>query len=194
MFDVGYLRQIPGMQVLCPGNCAELKKMLKWAVEVCEGPVAIRYPRGGDTCNMESDWSDCGCEISTHRTGSAATIVTYGSIVNNAIQAADILQEKDISVSLLRLTTIKPLPIDELLAKVAQNSPVFVLEEVNAGNGIRDALAYALLQAGRTHKVYGLNLGDGFITHGSMNQLYHLTHLDAESIALDIQEVLRSEN
>ena len=47
VFDVGYLRQIPNMTVLCPANCAELADMLTWAVQEGSGPIAIRYPRGG---------------------------------------------------------------------------------------------------------------------------------------------------
>lgn len=48
MFDVGYLRLVPGMRVYCPANFAELRKMLREAVLECKGPVAIRYPRGGE--------------------------------------------------------------------------------------------------------------------------------------------------
>ena len=48
VFDVGYLRQIPGMRVLCPANQAELRIMLRRAALEMQGPVAIRYPRGGD--------------------------------------------------------------------------------------------------------------------------------------------------
>ena len=48
VFDVGFLRQIPGMKILCPASMAEQKQMLTWAAEHFDGPVAVRYPRGGD--------------------------------------------------------------------------------------------------------------------------------------------------
>ena len=48
VFDTGYLRLVPGMKVLCPANLAELRIMLRWAAMECDGPVAIRYPRGGE--------------------------------------------------------------------------------------------------------------------------------------------------
>ena len=46
-FDPMYLSQVPGMTVLCPASFAELRRMLRRAVEELDGPVAVRYPRGG---------------------------------------------------------------------------------------------------------------------------------------------------
>ena len=48
VFDVNYLRSVPGMQVLCPASQAELDRMLRRAVLEMTGPVAVRYPRGGE--------------------------------------------------------------------------------------------------------------------------------------------------
>ena len=46
-FDVMYLSQVPGMKVFCPASFAELRTMLRRAVQEETGPVAVRYPRGG---------------------------------------------------------------------------------------------------------------------------------------------------
>ena len=48
VFDVGFLRQIPGIRILTPVSLAEQRDMLRWAVEDYNGPVAVRYPRGGE--------------------------------------------------------------------------------------------------------------------------------------------------
>ena len=48
VFDVGFLRQVPGMLILAPASLAEQKDMLSWAAETYNGPVAVRYPRGGE--------------------------------------------------------------------------------------------------------------------------------------------------
>ena len=47
-FDVMYLSQVPGMKVFCPASFAELRTMLRRAVQEETGPVAVRYPRGGE--------------------------------------------------------------------------------------------------------------------------------------------------
>ena len=60
VFDVGYLRQIPGMTLLAPASCAELEAMLDFAVNECDGPVAIRYPRGGDGSYTGAQFDDSG--------------------------------------------------------------------------------------------------------------------------------------
>lgn len=54
MFDVGYLRQVPGMKIYCPASFAELRRMLRQAVLEDKGPVAVRYPRGGEG-NYQTD-------------------------------------------------------------------------------------------------------------------------------------------
>ena len=48
VFDVAYLTSIPGMKIYCPASFEELRAMLRYAVTKCRGPVAVRYPRGGE--------------------------------------------------------------------------------------------------------------------------------------------------
>ena len=80
VFDIGFLRQAPGMTILCPGSCTELSKMLAWAVRDCDGPVAVRYPRGGNGIYSSCHWEP-GQEAVTHRSGRDAAIVTFGTMV-----------------------------------------------------------------------------------------------------------------
>ena len=194
VFDVGYLRQVPGMKVLCPASCEELDKMLEWAVNDYNGPVAIRYPRGGDKAFQDSAWNENSNMVFTHCCGSDATVVTYGTMLDNAEKAVSMLQEKNSSLTLLRLLCVNPIPIAELCESLPKDKPVFVIEEVHAASGIYSGIAYELQKMGRKERVYGLNLGEGFVAHGSMAALYNMVKLDPESIAEYIQEVLKDEN
>jgi N-acetylmuramic acid 6-phosphate etherase len=83
------------MTVLCPASCKELGDMLEWAVEKQNGPVAIRYPRGGDRSYQDSAFG--GGMVCCHRSGADVTLVTYGTLVENAMNAAKLLEEKGIS-------------------------------------------------------------------------------------------------
>ena len=66
IFDVGFLRQAPGMLLLAPASTAELQAMLQWASLTYTGPVAIRYPRGGNGEYSDAHWTpDSG--VITHR-------------------------------------------------------------------------------------------------------------------------------
>ena len=118
VFDIGFLRQAPGMRILCPASCKELTDMLKWAAYDCNGPVAIRYPRGGDGSFTDSHW-DCATKVVTHKSGNEIAIVTYGTLVNNALSAADLLSRQGIEAGVIRLLTVEPLPADALEAALA---------------------------------------------------------------------------
>ncbi len=193
VFDVGFLRQAPGMQILCPASTAELQAMLHWAVLEQSGPVAIRYPRGGNLEYTDSAW-DSDKRLCTHRKGDRAVIVVYGTLLQNAMEAADILSQQGVEVSVVRLLSVAPLPAQELLEQFSADTPVFVVEEACAGSGIREALAWELRTFDSNVRVYGKDLGNSYVTHGTVARLRSQCGLDAQAIAGCIQEVLSSEN
>ena len=194
VFDVGYLSQIPNMKVLCPASCAELQEMVTWAVNACDGPVAIRYPRGNDKSYISSAWNPFQCNVKCHKEGNHATIITYGTLLENAMVAANRLEQAGFQVGVQRLLSVNPLEEQELLNAIAGDAPIFVLEETHANCGIYDAVAYAFQKNGRKNQIHALNLGHEFVTHGSMDQLYQDCGLDATSVANYVQEVLKGEN
>ncbi len=189
-FDVGFLRQVPGMTVLCPATIAEQQAMLRWAVQECTGPVAVRYPRGSDAGIPEADLTPAPLSIS--REGSGAAIVTYGTLVKNALEAARLLQEQGISVRIVRLHRIAPLPVSELADALVGCSYVIVLEEVCAGSGIGSEVSHVLREIAPGCRVSQRNLGSDFVTHGDMKNLYSQCGLDDSSICDYVKEVLRT--
>ena len=193
VFDVGFLRLVPGMMVLCPATVTELRDMLRWAVLEQNGPVAIRYPRGADGLLKSSMWNarDGVCK---HTDGKDAVIITYGTLTNEMISAAQLLLQQGVQVSVIRLLAVNPLPIKELLQQLPNAKNIFVAEEVCAGNGIGEDLAAALAQSNPNVKTHVFNLGKEFVTHGKMEKLYERCGLDAKSIAQKILEVLKVEN
>ena len=193
VFDVGFLRQAPGMQILCPASTAELRKMLRWAVTEQSGPVAIRYPRGGNGDYADSAWNAEATAV-VHKEGKDCAIVTYGTLVNNALAAANGLSEQGFDVSVIRLTSVKPLPIDALSEILAETKRVVILEETCDGSGIYDTLAWQLRERLPDCLFSHIDLGDGYVTHGSVEALYAEHGLDSKSIMNHIQEVLKSEN
>ena len=189
VFDVGFLRQIPGMKILCPASMAEQKKMLTWAVESCTGPVAVRYPRGGDRAYTACDWEP-EKPVICHRQGRDVTILTYGTLLDNAMKAADILAQSGVEAAVLRLTELSELSIPEFAQQIAGKSLV-ILEEVSGGTGIAPELALKFGQYDSAIRIYSRDLGPDFVPHGSVNKLYEHCGLDETSIAEYIQEVLR---
>lgn len=199
VFDVGFLRQAPGMTVLCPGSMAELRDMLVWAIFDHNGPVAIRYPRGTDRGYTMSAWeqkadlSQNGA-LARHREGKDVTLVTYGTLLQNAVDASVLLEEQGIHASVLRLMTVSPLPVKQILEQLSDCRHVVVIEETCAQSGIRQALAWELTHLNPEIRVDGIDLGHNYVTHGNLQTLYKHYGLDAQSIADYVQEVLRHEN
>ncbi len=194
VFDIGYLRQMPGMRILCPVSFAEQQDMLRWAVKEYDGPVAIRYPRGGEGTYQASDWHGLdGGLVKCHRTGKDVTIITYGRLLENALEAADILSHQGSEATVLRLLSASDLSAAEIMEKMAANAPVLVVEEACTGSGIKEALAWELNGIHPCH-ICGIDLGPDFVTHGSQNELYAHCGLDAQSIAAFTKEMLSNEN
>jgi 1-deoxy-D-xylulose-5-phosphate synthase len=188
IFDVGFLSQIPGMQILAPASCAELKNMLRWAVKECTGPVAVRYPRGGDGAYKESSW-DSSAKVVLHRHGKNAAIITYGTLINNALSAADMLAREGIDISVIRLTKLSDISLSALESALSGIENVVIMEE--ACGGICDTLSRKLQTI---CKVSCVDLGKNFVTHGSVPQLQKQYGLDPESMAQKVREVLKNEN
>ena len=151
------------------------------------GPIAIRYPRGGD---REFHDSNFGKSVVCHRSGKDAVILAYGTMVQNALDAAEILANQGVEATVLRLLQINPLPMDEILKFIPENCPVFVAEEAGNGSGIRESISWEL---GRKTLVESINLGGGFATHGKMADLYRHYGLDGEGIAERVLKVIRNE-
>ncbi len=192
VFDVGFLRQMPGMRVLTPVSLAEQRDMLRWAVLEGTGPVAVRYPRGGEGSYTDSDWrGPDGPLLHCHRQGRDVTLITYGNLLDTVLEAARLLAQQGIEATVLRLLTVAPLPTAQIAQALSENHRVLTVEEVCAGSGIREALAWELGRAVPDCRMEGLDLGRRFVPHGSKEELYRLCGLDSASIAAAAREVLK---
>ena len=195
VFDVGFLRQAPGMRILAPASLAEQRDMLRWAVEDYDGPVAVRYPRGTEGAYRESAWTgDPDNGVVRHREGTDVTLLTYGSLLQNVLDAAEKLEERGISACVLRIMTLSRFPVDRILEQMAPGKPLIVAEETMSGSGIRQALASELREKNPGCRVTGLDLGREFVPSGSIPELYRDRGLDSDAIAAFAEEVLRNED
>ena len=191
VFDVGFLRQMPGMRIFAPASLTEQQKMLRWAIEEYDGPVAVRYPRGGQGSYTGSDWEP-GKGLCCHRAGADVALVTYGTLVNNVLDAAELLEHSGIHACVLQLPELRELPAGEILARCS--GPVVIVEEACTGSGIREALAWNIAALEPDRRVYGIDLGPDFVPHGAADRLYALRGLDSAAIAEYVRRVIPDED
>ena len=194
IYDVGFLRHAPGLNLLAPASCAELKDMLRWAVEEQDGPVAIRYPRGGDRGYEDSAWNGNLSSPVIHREGKDVTILTCGAMVNHAFKAAELLAEEGVDASVLRLLSLSDLPVAEIAKHLPENGKLFAVEEVSGGCGICQELAYEMQKCRPDCTVLGKDLGKQYICHGNLDTLYDHYGLSAEAIKTWVMEEYKVEN
>ncbi len=192
VFDVGFLRQIPGMRILAPASLCELEQMLTWAVESCDGPVAVRYPRGTEGKYTASAW-DAAAKVAPHRSGADVTLITYGTMINPVLDAADRLAQQGISCTVLRLLELSDLSAEEILRLMPEKKNVVIIEETAANSGVAQPLAWQLRGLCPECRVSGIDLGHDFVPHGSQQRLYEYCGLDAASIAQFVSGVLTDE-
>ena len=190
-FDPMYLSQVPGMTVLCPASFAELRRMLRRAVEELDGPVAVRYPRGGQG-RYQDDGGD-GTFVCL-REGDDAAILTYGILVNQALDAAELLAQKGIRVRVVKLNQICPLDSKQVKDALSGTERLLVLEDCMATGCVGQRIAAILAQERmEPHCLTLKNLGGRFAPQGTVDQLYKAFGLDARSVAHSVEEMLHEQ-
>ena len=189
IFDATFLSDIPNMTVLCPSSFAELRAMLHRAIYEIKGPVAIRYPRGG-----EGEYrSDSGAaNIVSLREGEDITLCAYGTMINNVLDAADILEGEGISARVIKINAISPLYDSDMRSAVGKTKALLVAEECASvgcmGQRMAAILAWYKMSPERLELC---NLGKTFPAQGSVEALYREFGLDVASLAKKAAEVLR---
>ena len=186
IFDVSYLCSVPNMTVFCPASFLELRDMLRLAVYAVNGPVAVRYPRGGQGEYTES----CTQPEVVLKEGKDVTVVCYGTMINQALAAARLLEQKNISAEIIKLGVIKPNNFAQILTSVKKTARLIVAEDVCSSGCVGERIVAAAAQGGvEIGRTMLLNLGDGIVAQGRVEELLRDRGLDAAGIAKAAEKI-----
>ncbi len=185
VFDLSYLRMIPGMTIMAPKDENELRDMLYTAIMHDEGPIALRYPRGngvGVLLKQQFDLIPIG-KSEILRTGTDMAILAIGDMVHPALQAAADLGREGITCEVVNMRFVKPLDTS-LLDDVATRFKHVVTVENNAGIGGFGSAVAEYLAAHHAHgpEIHIHGIPDRFVDHGSPAELAAELGLDAAGI------------
>lgn len=187
VFDVSYLSSVPDMTVLCPASYAELETMLRAAIYDINGSVAIRYPRGG-----EGKYTACNTAPETLlREGRDVTLVCYGIMTNEVLDAVERLAAEGISAEVIKLSMIKPPDFDLVMRSLRKTGKLLISEDVcEAGCVGSRILEEAAINEIHVRAAKLLNLGEGIVPHGTVAELLHDFGLDADGITAAAMEMM----
>lgn len=188
IFDVSYLGAIPNMTILAPSSYLELEKMLEYAINEHNGPIAIRYPRGKEEMSI-SNGEFILSRASIVKKGKDITLVGAGSTVALCCDAADILAENGISAEVIDARTIKPLDFDTIFESAKKTGFVISVEENIRRGGVGEMIVCEAKKRGIDAKIEIKAINDEFIHHASLGALKEKLGFMPEQIASDAERM-----
>ena len=178
VFDLSYLRAMPGMTIFVPKDENELRDMLYTAVRM------IRYPRGA---GLGVDLSDGFREIPVGKAeilseGEDVALCAVGTMVDAAKKAAALLEGKGVRATVVNMRFVKPIDT-EMIDKMAKKTRLLVSLEENALlGGFGSAVAEYMADAGITTPLLRIGIPDRFIPQGARSKLLEDCGLSPERI------------
>lgn len=178
MFDLGYLRHLPNLVVMAPGDAADLPAMLEFALAF-DGPTAIRYPKA-PAVSIEREPSPIQLgKAEVLHWGRDGMILACGTLLDACLSAAERLRREGIDVGVINARFVKPLDAETALRAIRECPMVITAEEGALMGGFSSAVLEAACDAGLdTSRVRRLGVPDRFIEHGERDELLAELRLD----------------
>ena len=197
LFDIGIIRMIPNFVLLSPTNGNELRDMIHYASIYNNGPIAIRYPRGGDDKYVHSANSELIklplLKAYYKSIQPMIALFAVGDMIKLATEVHMKLNEHDIKSSVYGILSLKPLPINQIEI-ILQNIPYYtVFENCYTSGGISEYLNSQINCSLRYKNIYNVAFPDNFILHGRVSELFAHYSMDSDSITNKIISLIHTE-
>jgi 1-deoxy-D-xylulose-5-phosphate synthase len=190
-FDIPYLRCLPNIVLMAPRDEALLVRMLRTAL-LHDGPIALRYPRGeavGVPLPDKVEPLPIGIG-ELLREGERVALVGYGTGVQKALEAADLLAEQGLEVTVADARFAKPLDAELLRRLSSEHELLVTVEEGVLAGGFGTAVWEALSEHGHMPRIVRIGLPDRYVAHGAPALLHEEVGFTGARIAERIQTVL----
>jgi len=190
VFDLSYLRPLPNLVVMAPGDGLDVEPMIGFALSH-DHPTAIRYPKAAaEVVRREPAPLELG-RAEVIREGSDGTIIACGGIMPACVTAADKLAAAEgLHVGVINARFVKPLDTSAVLEAVEHSPFVLTVEEGTLMGGFGSAVLEACSDAGPdTRHLRRLGIPDRFIEHGARAELLADLGLDVVGIAAACREL-----
>ena len=191
VFDLSFLRSIPGIVLAAPKDGNELRNLMYTGLNHWKGPFVVRYPKASSMVFDESLTPEA-VEVGSWevlKEGNDLVILAVGSMVPEARHA---VEKQNLDVQLVNARFVKPLD-EKMLDKISrQFSTVVTIEEGSLEGGFGPAVLYALNERNFGGKVHHLGIPDEFVEHGDRRRLLNELGLTSERIAETVSKLAAS--
>ncbi|MCR8847088.1 1-deoxy-D-xylulose-5-phosphate synthase [Rossellomorea sp. SC111] len=185
VFDIAFLRHLPNMVIMMPKDENEGQHLVNTALQYNDGPIALRYPRGnGYGVPMDGELSTIPIgSWEVLKQGTDAAILTFGTTIPMAMEAAADLEKQGLSVRVVNARFIKPMDENMLKRVLEEEMPVLTIEEAVLQGGFGSGvLEFAQEQGLHDAVIDRIGIPDYFIEHGSVKELLNEIGMTKENI------------
>jgi len=192
MWDMTICAVVPGLRLAAPRDGEQVRRQLREAVDVSDGPTVLRFPKG-DVADPISRVRQLDSLDVLHETGHGAVdllIVGVGVMAATSIIVAEKLEAQGISVRVIDPRWVLPVSPD-LVRAAGDASAVAVIEDNLVSGGIGSSVTLAMRQAGSRTPVCCYGIPKEFLAHGSRSQVLDEIGLTPDAIAASLAKELR---
>ena len=191
LFDLAAVLPVPGITVLAPCDATELEKMVRWTVSQ-NGPVVIRYPKGGQMKRQESRIYTSPIEKWVPLAeGKDGYILAVGSMTDAALETRKLLLQQGIQMSVIHCGCLKPAD-EEFLSLLKKDDVCVTMEEHMQTGGFGSFLTELCTEKGYCRPAHSFAVPDRFIPHGQHGMLLREAGLTPEIMAEKTASLLKT--
>ncbi|PKG25675.1 1-deoxy-D-xylulose-5-phosphate synthase [Niallia nealsonii] len=194
VYDIAFLRHMPNLVLMMPKDENEGQHMVNTAIQYNDGPIAMRFPRGnGLGVKMDEDLKTIPIgSWEVLKEGSDAAILTFGTTIEMALEASEILGKQGISVKVINARFIKPLDESMMLDLLNMQIPILTIEEAVLQGGFGSfVLEFAHNHGYDASSIDRMGIPDEFIEHGDVQSLLNEIHLTTEEAVKRISSIAK---
>jgi len=189
-FDIAYLRCLPNVVVMAPGDAWDVGPMLQFAL-AHDGPISVRYPKANAAQLAETDRQPIELgRAEVLRWGRDGVILCFGTLLADCLKAADLLAAEGLEVGVVNARFAKPIDREMIERAVRECGFVVTVEEGCLMGGFGSAVLEAANEMNLdTSRIRRLGIPDRFIEHAERSELLADLGLDSRGIAAACREL-----
>lgn len=189
LYDSAIFGRFPNLKLYAPADAKDLELLMTKAL-TSDGPIMIRYPKADALAEIEMESRDLD-GLRCLRLGKQISIIAYGAMAENCLEAGDLLAEEGIFVSIYSAISGNNIQISDNINRIKQDSLIVVVEEGISQTGFSGHIEAKFQESQITSERLHLSVSNGIHGQASRNELLDEEGLSPQKIASSILEAIR---